>query len=198
MHIGLDFDNTLVCYNGLFLRLGRERGVLPEGCPADKTAIRDHLRAAGREDVWTEMQGEAYGVRIGEAVLFEGVRGLVARALDCGWRVSVVSHKTRYPFAGPECDLHHAARGFLNASGLAGKGMLGEGDVFFELTKEAKAERIAALGCELFVDDLPEFLGADFFPAGVRRILFDPAGVCPEGPWECVPGWGELREKLKI
>ncbi|NDC62910.1 MAG: aminoglycoside phosphotransferase family protein, partial [Planctomycetia bacterium] len=47
---------------------------------------------------------------------------------------------------------------------------------FFEETKEAKLARIAAIGCTQFVDDLPELLVHPQFPAGVRRVLFDPHG----------------------
>jgi hypothetical protein len=62
--------------------------------------------------------------------------------------------------------------------------------VFFEETKAGKLARIAALGCRAFVDDLPELLGDPAFPAGVRRILFDPgrlhappAGVVAAASW---------------
>jgi hypothetical protein len=46
--------------------------------------------------------------------------------------------------------------------------------VFFELTADAKAARAAVLGCDLFVDDLPEILAMPGFPMGMRRVLFDP------------------------
>ncbi len=57
---------------------------------------------------------------------------------------------------------------FEEASGLASN------DVYFETTKQAKLARIAAAGCTLFIDDLPELLDEPAFPAGVERILFDP------------------------
>lgn len=195
MLIGLDFDNTIVCYDRLFLKLGRERGVLPESMAADKKAIRDHLRSVGLEGVWTEMQGEAYGPRIVEAEPFAGAVEFVRLALSAGADVHVVSHKTRHPYAGAKHDLHEAALDFLRAHGILEA--LGRERVHLELTKESKLARIGALGCDVFVDDLPEFLGLPDFPPGVRRVLFDPAGTCPEGSWECVRGWAELWETLK-
>ena len=51
MLVGLDFDNTIVCYDRLFHRLARERGLIPEHVPATKGAVRDHLRNVGRERV---------------------------------------------------------------------------------------------------------------------------------------------------
>src|SRR4029079_9696971 len=61
MLIGLDFDNTIVRYDRLFHRLARKRGLIPDGIPVSKQAVRDHLRANGREADWTELQGMAYG-----------------------------------------------------------------------------------------------------------------------------------------
>lgn len=198
MTIGLDLDNTIICYDRLFWTLGRERGVVPETLHPDKTEIRDHLRAAGIEDVWTEMQGEAYGPRIVEAEPFPGVVTFVQRAVAAGADVHVVSHKTRFPYAGARHDLHEAALAFLKFHGLLAEGMLDHGRVHLEPTKEAKLARVGALRCDVFVDDLPEFLGAADFPSGVRRVLFDPSGGCPSGPWLCVAGWEKMADAIGL
>ena len=192
VRIGLDFDNTIVCYDRLFWQLGREQDALAEGIAADKTAIRDHLRAIGRESVWTEMQGEAYGPRITEAEPFPGAVEFIRSALAVGIDVHIVSHKTKYPYAGARHDLHGAALAFLRSKGFFGQGGLDRDHVHLELTKEAKLARIGALGCDVFVDDLPEFLGLPGFPPGVRRILFDPMRIRPAGPWACVSTWDEI------
>jgi hypothetical protein len=47
--------------------------------------------------------------------------------------------------------------------------------VFFEVTKQHKVGRIAAIGCDIFIDDLPEILALPGFSDSTRRILFDPA-----------------------
>jgi hypothetical protein len=51
--------------------------------------------------------------------------------------------------------------------------------VFFELTQQDKVARVAALGCEAFIDDLPEILAMPGFPDGMCRILFDPENRAP-------------------
>ena len=51
-------------------------------------------------------------------------------------------------------------------------------DFMFELTKEEKLNRIFKEGCDIFIDDLPEFLEASKFPENVERILFDPNERC--------------------
>lgn len=183
MRLGIDFDNTIVCYEDLFRRLAREEGSVPPSAMGGKVAIRDFLRSAGREDVWTRMQGVAYGPRLREACPFPGLMEFVRRCTRAGWRLFVISHKTRYPYLGDRHDLHKAAWDWMEAVGLLDPdlGGLAREDVFFEPTKEGKLQRIRACGCQQFIDDLPEFLGDDGFPAGVERILFDP---CDEHPGE--------------
>jgi hypothetical protein len=69
--------------------------------------------------------------------------------------------------------------------------------VFFEETKEGKLARIAAVGCTTFVDDLPELLGDPRFPAGVRRILFDPARLHePPAGVETAGSWADVERLL--
>ena len=193
MRIGLDFDNTIISYDRVFCDLARERGMVPPDCGSSKTAVRDWLRRAGREDEWTALQGEVYGPRIGLAEPFPGVARFLARCAAAGVPVCVVSHKTRHPYRGPQHDLHAAALGWLEGRGfLAPGGGLARGDVYLEPTKAAKLARIGALGCTHFVDDLPEFLAEPEFPQAVR-ILFDPHGehagagdVLRAGSWDQV------------
>jgi FMN phosphatase YigB (HAD superfamily) len=199
MLVGLDFDNTIVCYDGLFHRLAVERGLIPASLPATKQSVRDHLRAAGREDDWTELQGIAYGPRITDAVPFPGVTDCLRTLRKAGVGVAVVSHKTRHPYRGVRHDLHAAAHGFLRAHGFYKADVTGLSPdrVFLELTLSAKLARVAALGCDAFVDDLPELLSEPAFPAGVRKILFDPAGAHrDEGADARVRSWAEVGEAI--
>lgn len=182
MFVGLDFDNTIVCYDALFHRLARERGLLADDVPATKGHVRDYLRRIGREDDWTELQGVAYGPRIVDAEPFAGVIDFLHACRAAGVRVAVISHKTKSPYLGPKYDLHQAAHDFLRAHGFYHTAVTGVApdDVYLELTKQAKMERIGALCCDVFVDDLPEFLAEPAFPARPRKVLFDPAGACPD------------------
>ena len=177
MHdIGVDFDNTIVCYDDLFHRLAVEHGLIPASLPASKGAVRDHLRAVGREDIWTELQGEVYGPRMPEAQPFPGVLRFFTSCQRAGVRVLIISHRTRFPYLGDKHDLHQAARDWLVLRGFHDPADIGmaHGDVHLELTLAEKLARIAAAGCSHFIDDLPEVLGEARFPCGVERILFDP------------------------
>jgi hypothetical protein len=177
--IGIDFDNTLVCYDPLFHRLAVARGLIPTEVPPTKGEIRGFLRRAGREADWTALQGEVYGEQILEAEPFPGALEFLRGCGHLGLTPYVISHKTRFPFLGRHHDLHAAGHRWLAAHGFydASRGTLTPDRVYFELTKEAKLTRIAVLRCDAFIDDLPELLADPGFPAGVRRILFDPNGI---------------------
>ncbi|TSA53505.1 MAG: haloacid dehalogenase-like hydrolase, partial [Nitrosomonadaceae bacterium] len=113
MRIGIDFDNTIVSYDALFHKVARERNLVPSSAPVNKVAVRDYLRRIGQEEHWTEMQGYVYGSRMDEALAYEGVADFIRHAMAAGHQIFIVSHKTRYPFLGPQYDLHMAARAWI-------------------------------------------------------------------------------------
>src|SRR5688572_6566015 len=197
--IGVDFDNTLVCYDEVFHRIAVEEGLVPPDLPVSKGKVRDYLRAVGREDSWTELQGLVYGARLNEAPMFSGADQFFLRCRQRDIPICIISHKTRLPFRGPAYDLHQAARdwleqqGFHDPSGIA----LPREQVFLELTKGDKLRRIAAEGCTHFIDDLPEFLSEPAFPANAQRFLFDPNNHAPccQGVVR-VTSWSEFQDLI--
>lgn len=196
MVVGLDFDNTIVCYDGVFHRAAVEQGLVPADIDQDKGSVRDYLRQVGREEDWTRLQGYVYGAGIGAARPFPGVFAFLAACVEHGSDVRVVSHKTRRPILGEPFDLHAAASGWLESNGFfdTPRTGLSPDRVSFELTKAAKCARIASVGCHYFVDDLPELLCDPAFPAGVTRILFNPSAGSPL-PAGLLPaaGWGDVQ-----
>lgn len=194
LRIGVDFDNTIVCYDALFHRVAREQGLIPADVPVSKGAVRDHLRAIGQEDVWTAMQGDVYGKRMLEAHAFPGVLDCLRRLVQVSIPVFIVSHKTRHPYLGPKYDLHEAALAWMTQQGIFDPSSVGlpRAHVFLELTKQAKLQRIAALQCTHFIDDLPELLGDTEFPSGVERLLFDPNDQFLDSPCQRLASWSNL------
>lgn len=177
MRIGLDFDNTIVSYDALFHKVALEQDLVPPDTPANKVVVRDYLRRIGKEAFWTEMQGYVYGARMDEASAYPGAIEFMRWARRAGHDLAIVSHKTKHPFLGPKYDLHAAARSWVDKHlGENGSALIAENQMFFELTKEEKLARIGSFGCDIFLDDLPEILQASAFPAGIRRVLFDPEG----------------------
>jgi hypothetical protein len=122
------------------------------------------------------LQGHVYGARMDLVSPFPGFAEFIGVAQGAGHELFVVSHKTRHPILGPKHDMHAAARAFLADRGLLGEGTsrIDPAKVFFELTKEEKVARAAGLGCDMFIDDLPEILAMPGFPEGMQKILFDP------------------------
>ena len=197
MHLGIDFDNTIVRYDGVFHQVAVEQGLIPPEIPVSKGEVRDYLRQCGREDDWTQLQGYVYGARMKDATPFPGVLDCFARFVKRGIIVCIISHKTRYPYMGPKYDLHQAAQQWLEQQGFFDQAQIGlsSDQVFFELTKQEKLDRIAKVGCTHFIDDLPEFLAEPGFPDGVERILFDPNKNHPTGHhFHRITSWMEIEK----
>lgn len=198
MKIGIDFDNTLVDYDDVFPAAARERGLLadlPGGTEAaTKSAVRALLRAAGREQQWTRLQGEVYGPLILRAVPYPGALAFVKRARAGGADVVVISHKTRRPIVGEPHDLVAAARGWLVENGFFAAQDLD--CAFFEPAIEGKLARVETERCTHFVDDLPELLLEPAFPKDVERILFDPHSHHANRALRRTTSWHSLAAEL--
>lgn len=191
MKIGIDFDNTIACYDGVFHAAALERGLISPDLGRDKNSVRDFLNGSGRKDEFTALQGYVYGARMDLVSPYPGFADFVSAARAAGHTLFVVSHKTRTPILGPAYDMHAAARGFLEAQGLG----FSNDDAFFELTKEEKIARAAALGVDVFIDDLPEILSMSGFPEGARKILFAPDAAKPT-PFETHANWASIAAAL--
>jgi len=190
--IGVDFDNTIVCYDDVFYRMALAEQLIPAELPPDKTAVRDHLRAIGREDRWTAMQGLAYGERMAEAKPFFGVREFLSACSLKAIPVAIISHRTRQPIVGEPCDLHAAAYRWLEANGIVD--LVPREAIYFRETRQEKVTRIRETGCTHFIDDLPEFLAEPLLPPDLHRILFDPARVAREKAGLTVAAsWAEIQ-----
>jgi len=113
MRIGIDFDNTIVSYDALFHGIALGRGLIPNNFTVSKVAVRNLLRANGQEDLWTLIQGEAYGFRMTDAAFYPGFLAFAKKAQETGTELVIISHKTKYPFKGPKYDLHQAAKSWI-------------------------------------------------------------------------------------
>lgn len=197
MRIGVDLDNTIVCYDEVFHRVALAQEWIPQDLGTDKQSVRDYLHAAGRHDEWTMLQGLVYGDEMMHAKPFPGATEFFAEAGRRGLEVQIVSHRSRKPYLGPETDLHKAARDWLAGHGLTdvGPSSLPGSEIYLEESLDAKLGRIRQLQCDIFVDDLPELLTHEDFPADVRAICFDPQGKCDE-QLERADSWSTLAERL--
>ena len=169
MNFGVDFDNTIVSYDGLFEKAVAKTHL--ECC--GKKAIRDALRSRpDGEQLWQEIQSEVYGRLIQEAQFMEGFEAFVnvCRAQDI--HLQVISHKTRVAAQNPLVDLRDAAKSWMRGQGFFDSLGFRESDIFFCETREEKIQKMKEIGCTHFVDDLAEVLGHPRFPAEIVRILY--------------------------
>ena len=198
MRIGIDFDNTLIGYDGVFLAAARERDLLGSGFAGNKQAVRDAIRLLpDGELAWQQLQGHVYGKGIDGAVMLEGVDAFLRRCRVAGHGVFVVSHKTEYGHHDPDrVNLRAAALGWMEASGFFAPDAyaIPRENVFFETSRAQKLRRIAALKCDYFIDDLEEVLTDPDFPPGVNRVLYGAAGT-PPGVIIC-SSWQRIAETV--
>lgn len=170
LRIGIDFDNTIACYDRLFAGLAAGMGVVA----ATKRDARDAVRRLpDGETRWRRMQAEAYGVRMGEATLFAGFTDFVRAARGRGAKLFIVSHKTErsnLTQAGPS--FRTAAQEWMTGLGFFSVLGFAPDAVFFEPTRDEKVARIASLKLSHFIDDLPEVFAEPAFPAATAAIAF--------------------------
>lgn len=180
MLIGIDFDNTLADYDGVFPAVAVAEGLLAAGQAASKSAVKTALRAlpAG-EEKWMRLQGRVYGAHMADAAMFAGAAEFIRECRARNIQVCVVSHKTEFGHFDPDrVNLRDAARTWMTAQGFFAADGLGvdPGLVFFEPTRAEKIARIVELGCDHFIDDLIEVLTDPEFPARTQAHLFAPGG----------------------
>ena len=201
MRIGIDLDNTIVCYDEVFLLAAREQALLPDSYTGTKKQIRDmvRLRPDGELD-WQKLQGQVYGRHMAHATMMDGVAEFLKCCRDGGIPVCIVSHKTEYGHYDPDgCNLRDAALTWLEAQGffLASGFGLSPDDVFFESTRDEKIHKISSLACSHFIDDLVEVLTHPGFPSETAAYLYA-AGYesIPAGPFHASRSWPELTHAI--
>lgn len=206
LHIGVDLDNTIICFNPVFLQLARACGWVGPNQSMNHRELRRLLIAAdGNDHRWQWLQGQVYGSRIADAAPFDGVIAVLRRWRQNGYRVTVVSHKTRYSNWDPSIALREAATQWLSRHQLFDQGSAYSlvDDVFFEANLSDKLARIRQLGCNIFVDDKLSVLTDRQFPCETVPAYFAPheAVPPPASPivlhtWEAIGKWVELINEI--
>jgi hypothetical protein len=175
MIIGIDFDNTIIDYDNLFYEAGLSLGVLPDNSGCNKKIIREYLIRKGREPDWIKIQGLVYGKYIRTAKVMEGFSSFSDHCYEKGWKIFIISHKTRDSIVGEKFKLHTSALNWLEKNRIFGTDRQGAvGGVFFEATQSEKIFRINQLGCDIMIDDLAEVLLHPDLSMDIIKILYDP------------------------
>jgi hypothetical protein len=194
MIIGIDFDNTIANYTGVFYQVALEKGLIHPTLAQDKTSVRDFFRSKGQEETWTILQGLIYGKKMDLATPFPHIYKILQTLEGKGHTLYLISHKTKYPYLGPKYDLHASARKWLEKQPFFSF----FSDLFFELTLQNKLSRIETQKCDFFIDDLPEVLMHEDFPKAAKGILFDSESNYQQYPnLTKIVSWSELPQHCK-
>lgn len=183
MRIGIDFDNTIICYNDVFRRLALQKNLISADFNGNKTELRDAIRQTHGDITWQHLQGKAYGLEINHAQMFAGFKDFIkACSQNSQIELFIVSHKTEFGhFDETQTSLPDAARRWLKQQAILSDdaSLIKNDHVFFETTREEKIARIVSLNCTHFIDDLVEVLDSPLFPTSIERMLFQPTGAEP-------------------
>jgi len=197
MRLGVDLDNTLVCYDEAFLNFAREQQLVPEDWRGNKRQVRKYLREqSGDDEAWQRLQGQVYGKEIGKARLFPGVYRFLWRCKSRGIIVDVISHKSEFGhFDQSRTPLRASAIGFLEKAGIfcrSEKSLINS--VEFCSTREEKIASIARAQFDWFVDDLPEILDDAEFPQNTVKFGYSPDRETSFLSAQRVASWVELED----
>ena len=198
LKIGVDFDNTIVCYDELFYKIALEENLIPQNFPHSKLLIRDYLRRKNKDQFFTLLQAEVYGKRILESSPAPGVIFTLKELVRKGFEVSIISHKSINPYKGPKYNLHKAAISWLEKNKIFEKDTVGlsKDNIFFNLTKEDKINKIHDIGCDYFIDDLPEIL--NMVNEKTKKILYTQGNEAKNKNFIILKNWRELIKILNI
>lgn len=178
MRIGIDLDNTIICYDEAFVKAARDWDLLPEMEINNKKSVKEYLLQNNKdEESWMRLQGHVYGKGIMAAQLYPGFAEFIRRCTQAQIPLFIVSHKTHYGhYDETKTNLHTAALNWMSAQGFFDPEGLGlsSHQVYFELTRSQKIQRIKELACTHFIDDLSEVLLDTEFPTSVKPYLFAP------------------------
>ncbi|MCW8916139.1 MAG: hypothetical protein OQK24_09840 [Magnetovibrio sp.] len=176
MRIGLDLDNTLVCYDRVFPAIAQRLDLLPSSFVGNKQDVRESIRQTpAGEEGWMRLQGQVYGRYMSAADMFPGAAEFLS--LTKTHEVYIVSHKTQFGhFDEERYDLRKAALRWLKDHHFFNENIfaLAHDNVFFADTLDDKIAKITELNLDLFIDDLDKVFDHPNFPTSTEKLHFAP------------------------
>jgi len=198
MRIGLDFDNTLVCYDHVFALESNRLGIMPADWTGSKQELKDQLLLhPDGQRLWQTVQGRVYGLGMKQAVMYPGVANFLLRSRLRGDDIFIVSHKTEFGhFDSTRTPLRQEALMWMESNGFFEQDRFGlvKGCVFFAATRYEKVEQIARLNLDTFIDDLEEVFAEEAFPP-IKKVLFNSKAKGRQHDLHC-SNWTEIAQQI--
>ncbi len=174
MIIGIDFDNTIIDYNNVFLDTSKSMGFLPQDISVanfGKEEIRNFIRSLDKgETKWQKLQAQVYGPQINKASIMDGFLQFLYSRQKYDDEIYIISHKSLHPAQDENINLRQYALEWLESQNLFHT-YLSRINIFFESTRREKLARIQQLKCHVFIDDLVEIFMDPRFPSLTYKIL---------------------------
>lgn len=196
MKIGIDFDNTIVCYDNAYKSFIDENQLPPSDEPLKKQVKQHFFKDSESGNLhWTQFQGQLYGKEIIKAQPYDGLINFLAFAQKKQWTIFIISHKSRFPAIGELYDFHDSAKRWLKQNSILN--FIPADHCYFLPTLKDKVNKINELQCDLFIDDLPLVLNHSSFPQFTKKILFAPSIIhTKNNSFEILEGWDSIREHV--
>lgn len=173
MKIGIDFDNTIICYDRIFKKFANDHNIIIAPHQNPKSVVKAFLLQKPEGNFkWTSLQGEIYGNKLTEVEPYDGFLDFVDLSRERGHELCIISHKSIYNTLKPYRDLHRVARNWLSENKVTNPSRLDKKACFFECTQREKILRIQKEKCDIFIDDLVAVFKNNDFPSCTYKILF--------------------------
>lgn len=174
-HIGIDLDNTIICYDQSFLKVAKDYNLIKESVDFSKPMLKEYLiNSTNGQYNWEKLQGLVYGKEINQAKLFEGFVEFIDQINRLKhMKVTIISHKTVTAHHDPELTpLREMALSFLEKNNVLSTERIDIKQVHFCSSLDEKIERIRYFNCDVFIDDLIDVFNHKNFPKSCLAILF--------------------------
>lgn len=167
MLIGIDFDNTIACYDKVFQQVAKNQQIVDKNWFGKKTELKNLiLKSKKGEELWMKIQGMVYGQYMKNADIMDGFESFLTASKILNVDICIISHKTKYGhFDKKKIDLRKEALKWIKKNKI-----LDAKKVFFANTREEKISLINDLNCDIFIDDLIEVLDHKNLNKNIKRI----------------------------
>jgi hypothetical protein len=198
--IGIDFDNTIICYDDVFCNLAFNKGWIDKDIGLSKNEIRDFIHEGDNGvEKWKFLQSMVYSNLISIAPPMPEVFKFIRICNAYNIPVYIVSHKTEYA----EIDtnggsLRKKALDWIRIHKVKYGVHLPSDNIYFTDTREEKIKLIEKLKFNYFIDDLKEVLCHPFFPISVRKVLINSNKDKYKGNKNCIlvekKNWSDIKD----
>ena len=171
MNIGIDLDNTIICYDNCFKKAQGILGIKSSLKSSKEQVKKKILKKKNGIETWKKIQSLSYGALIDNAQIFDGFIEFLNICKMRKVKLFIISHKTKQPhYFKSNTSLRKLALNWINKKINYDENFFE--NIYFESTQESKIKRIKKLDLDYFIDDLEEIFNNKIFPNKIKKILF--------------------------